>query len=226
MISKIPAGLALSAILLFTAALPARAADFFIDSDDYQDGEEVVNKFLKEEDYRRMIEDVTRGGATFDWGWVKTEGAAPVEEPAGKKSRFPKLGGKKRGGVTAEPGALGFDLKSYGTVSVNVQSFFGIVPKETLEKVRESFVLGLEQLGLKVTDDAKAPLELGIAIVDLKRESTYIYFGTIQPFIELEVRLRDTATGEPLLLLRNQAHSNDPEDAALNYASNVVNFLR
>jgi hypothetical protein len=82
-------------------------------------------------------------------------------------------------------------------------------------------------MGLEVAKDgAAAELELGIAVVDLKRDSTYIYFGNVDPFIELEVRLRDTARGENLILLRNQAHSKTPEDAALNYADTLVKFLR
>jgi hypothetical protein len=60
----------------------------------------------------------------------------------------------------------------------------------------------------------------------MKRDSTYIYWATVEPFIELEVRLRDVRTGENLLLLRNQAHSTTSDEAALRYADTLVKFLR
>lgn len=216
--------------LLLLAAGTAQAADYFVESDDYQDGEEIVNVFLKEDDYRLMVEDIERNGEGFDWGWVKTAGApAPApEQPAGRKSLLKriKLGGG--GGNSAEPKELGFSLGSYKTVFVpEVENFSGLIPPGTQERVRESFVLAMKEAGLEVVASEKgADLELKVAIVDIKRDSTYIYFANVDPFIELELRLKDLAAGEKLLLLRNQAHSNTPEDAALNYASSLLKFLR
>ncbi|HEX5716788.1 MAG TPA: hypothetical protein VF179_11565 [Thermoanaerobaculia bacterium] len=212
--------------LLVLLAHTAQAADFFVDSDDYKDGEEIVNVFLKEDDYRLMVEDIERNGEGFDWGWVKTAGAeAPAAEPAGKKSLLKRM---KRGGGgnPAEPKELGFSLSSYKTVSVpKVENFSGLIPAGTQEKVQESFILAMKEAGLEVVEQG-GDLELKVAIVDVKRDSTFVYFANVDPFIELELRLRDLKTSENLMLLRNQAHSNTPEDAALNYASSLLKFLR
>ena len=210
--------------------LPAgQAAEFFNESDDYQDGEEIVNVFLKEDDYRLMVEDIERNGEGFDWGWVKTSQnapSAPTEQDANRPKMLKWLP-KRSGGRPAQPQELGFDLGSYRTVSVpNVENFAGLVPPGTLEAVHEAFTLAAKELGLEVVPGDKADLELKVAIVDLKRDSTYIYFANIDPFIELELRLRDLTTTEDLLLLRNQAHSNTPQDAAMNYASSLIKFLR
>lgn len=215
--------------LLLLLAQTAQAADYFVNSDDYRDREEIVNVFLKEEDYRLMVEDIERNGEGFDWGWVKTAGgAAPAEQPSGKKSLLKriKLGGG--GPNPADPKELGFSLGSYKTVYVpKVENFSGLIPSGTQEKVQESFILAMKEVGLEVvSSDKGADLELKVAIVDIKRDSTYIYFANVDPFIELELRLRDLKTGENLILLRNQAHSNTPEDAALNYASSLLKFLR
>ncbi len=214
--------------LLLLLAGSAQAADFFIESDDYKDGEEIVNVFLKAEDYRLMVEDIERNGETFDWGWVKTPGAeAAAAEPAGKKGLLKKFKGG-RGGNPAEPKELGFSLGSYKTVFVSkVENFSGLIPPGTQDRVQESFVLAMKEAGLEVVESAAgAALELKVAIVDIKRDSTYVYFANIDPFIELELRLKDLGTGEKLLLLRNQSHSNTPEDASLNYASSLLKFLR
>ena len=214
---------------LILLAQTAQAADYFVNSDDYKDGEEIVNVFLKEDDYRLMVEDIERNGEGFDWGWVKTAGAAtPAPEPAGKRGILKriKLGGG--GGSPAEPKELGFSLSSYKTVNVpKVENFSGLMPAGTQEKVQEYFVMAMKEAGLEVVSDNKgADLELKVAIVDVKRDSTYVYFANVDPFIELELRLRDLKAGENLILLRNQAHSNTPEDAALNYASSLLKFLR
>ncbi|MFP5285023.1 MAG: hypothetical protein ACLGI9_04730, partial [Thermoanaerobaculia bacterium] len=103
--------------LLTLLAGTVQAADYFVDSDDYKEGEEIVNVFLKEEDYRLMVEDIERNGEAFDWGRVKTAAAAaaPAAEPEGKKSLLKRM---KRGGGgnPAEPKELGFSLGSYKTV--------------------------------------------------------------------------------------------------------------
>lgn len=223
-----PRCLLLSLLLLTPHSLLAQ--DTYADSDDFKERKEIVNVFLHEPEYRLMVEDIERNDEEFDWGWVKTAEAKPPSAPAQeeKKGRFARLLSylPKRGGPDpATPGLLGFDLRSYGRVSLSVQNFAGVVPEKTLDAVREAFTLALEQLGLVVVKDG-APLEMGVAIVDIKRDSTYAYVATIEPFIELEVRLRDPKTGENLVLLRNQAHSTSPEDAAVRYADILVKFLR
>lgn len=213
--------------LLLLVCRAAHAADYFVKSDDYQDGDEIVNVFLKEDDYRLMVEDIERNGEGFDWGWVKAAGAAATEaQPSGRRGLLKRI--KLGGGSPAEPKELGFNLGSYKTVFVpKVENFSGLVPAGTQEKVQEAFVMAMKEAGLEVVASASgADLELKAAIVDIKRDSTYIYFANIDPFIELELRLTDLGTGEKLLLLRNQAHSRTPEDAALNYASSVLKFLR
>lgn len=213
--------------LLFLWAAAGQAATYFAESDDYKDGEEIVNVFLKEADYQMMVEDIERNGETFDWGWVKTADAQPVEAPATGKAKL--LGRFKRGGSNpAEPKNLGFALGSFKTVSIpKVENFSGLIPPTLQDNVHESFVLAMKEAGLEVVPDGQAAdLELKVAIVDMKRDSTYIYFANIQPFIELELRLKDLKTGENLMLLRNQAHSNTPDDAAMNYASTLLKFLR
>lgn len=206
-----------------------QAAEYFNESDDYKDGEEIVNVFLKEDSYRLMVEDIERNGETFDWGWVKVAGAEPAaaEEPK-KGGLMGKLKGGRGGGRgnPAEPKNLGFSFSNYKTVSIpKVQNFAGMVPAETPVKVRDGFVQAMETLGLQVVE-GNADLTLELAIVDLKRDSTYIYFANVDPFIELELRLRDNAAGENLILLRNQAHANSPEDAAFEYANTLLKFLR
>jgi hypothetical protein len=223
----------LFALLLLLAPSLALAGDTFLESDDYEDGEEIVDVFLKADDYRLMVEDIERNGEEFDWGWVKTAAAVAqpaAAEPQEKKGKFGRLLAHlpKRGrGNPAEPGILGFDLHSYKSVSLSVQNFAGLVRPATLDAVREAFTLAMQQMGLEVVKDgAPADLELGVAVVDIKHDSTYAYVATIEPFIELEVRLRDRATGENLILLRNQAHSTTSDEAAFRYADVLVKFLR
>lgn len=215
--------------LLFIPAL-SLAQDRYIDSDDYKDGEEIVGVFLKADDYRLMVEDIERNGEEFDWGWVKTAAAQPAPEPESRKGRFGKLLSHlpRRGRENpAEPGTLSFDLHAYKTAALSVQNFAGLVRPATLDAVREAFTLAMQQMGLQVVPDGtNSDLDLGIAIVDIKRDSTYAYVATIEPFIELELRLRDAKTGENLILLRNQAHSTTSEEAAFRYADVLMKFLR
>jgi hypothetical protein len=190
---------------LLAGAARLSAADTFLKSDDYDD--ELVGKFLTDSDYGIMVEDFERNDVEFDWGWVKT--------PDGKLKKLKNLG---------------FDLASYKTVVVpSVQDFSGSLSPELAVKVHEAFERAAAGLGLQVlpaADEAQAALELGVAIIDLKRERTYAYVAMIDPYIKLEMRLRERSTGGNLLLLRNRAHSDTPEDAALRFASEVVKFLR
>lgn len=219
-------GIVLCALVVF-AARAGQAADYFVESDDYRDGEEIVNVFLKEPDYRMMVEDIERNGETFDWGWVKTADAGPAPEPAARKGKL--MGRLRRGGGSpSEPKNLGFSLSSYKTVSIPpVANFSGLIPPDLQEQVRESFAMAMKEAGVDVVPEGSAAdLSLEVAIVDMKQDSTYIYFANVDPFIELELRLRDQKAGENLLLLRNQAHSRTPADAAFRYASTLLKFLR
>lgn len=182
----------------------ALAGETFIKSDDYT--EELHGKMLTDPDYTLMVEDLERNDAEFDWGWVKT--------PDGKLKKLK---------------ALGFDLASYKTVRIPpVQDFSDSLSPDLPKKVHDAFTQAAKSLGLEVvTDDAKDPgLELGVAVIDLKRERTYAYVAMIDPYIKLEIRLRVAATGENLLLLRNRSHSETPESAAIRCASQLLKFLR
>jgi len=219
-------GIVLCALLVF-AARAGQAADYFVESDDYRDGEEIVNVFLKEPDYRMMVEDIERNGETFDWGWVKTADAGPTPEPAARKGKL--MGRLRRGGGSpSEPKNLGFSLGSYKSVSIPpVANFSGLIPPDLQEQVRESFAMAMKEAGVDVVPEGSAAdLLLEVAIVDMKQDSTYIYFANVDPFIELELRLKDQKAGENLILLRNQAHSRTPADAAFRYASTLLKFLR
>jgi len=196
--------LGVASIAAALTAMPANAGGTFLTSDDH--AEEVVGKFLTDADYTLMIEDLEYKDIEFDWGWVKT--------PDGKVKKIK---------------ALGFDAKTYKTVRIPpVQDFSDSLSPELAAKVHESFERAVKSLGLEVVaPDAKdAGLELGVAIIDLKREKTYAYVAMIDPYIKLEIRLKDVATGENLLLVRNRAHSETPESAALRCASEMMKFLR
>jgi hypothetical protein len=214
--------------LTLAVAVPARAADAFTDSDDYKDGEEIKNVFLHDAEYRIMVEDFERNGQEFDWGWALTPGwqgaeAAPEPQP---KRRFGKGGGGSK--LVQEPKQLGFDIKEYSTLSIaEVKNFSGLMSPDELASIRQAFVLGFEQLGLQVVAaGAPADLELSLGLVDVNREGGGFGWVQVDPFIEIELRLHDTANDRDLLLIRNQEHGDDPEKAALQYANQVVIFFR
>lgn len=227
-------GFAVSLVLVLLASRAA-ADDYFVDSDDFEEREEIVNTFLTEPDYRIMIEEIERNGVEFDWGWALTPGWGPVP---GAESAVPQKGLKKvlgrfrrsGAGTVQEPRQLGFDLSSFTTVYLEpVVNSIGIVDRNLQPAIAEYFAQALEGLGLQVVDapDA-ADLTLGLAIVDLNATVTHVpvYNIRIEPFIELELRLRDRRRQQDLLLLRNQAHSATPPEAALRYANLLVQFLR
>jgi hypothetical protein len=195
---------ACSALAAALVIAPSHAGSTtFLKSDDH--AEELVGKFLTDPDYTLMVEDLERNDVEFDWGWVKT--------PDGKLKKIK---------------ALGFDVASYKTVRIPaVQDFSDSLSPELAAKVHESFERAVKNLGLEVVADGKeAGLELGVAIIDLKREKTYAYVAMIDPYIKLEIRLKDVAKNENLLLVRNRAHSENPETAALKCASEMMKFLR
>lgn len=186
------------------SAIPALAADTFIKSDDYKEGDEVVGKFLVDADYQLMIDDVERGDADFDWAWVKT------------------ADGKMKNKVKA----LGFQLAAGQTVAIPevVNVHRGMVPPGIVDAVRKNLVSGMEALGLEVVDSG-ADYTLAVALVDLKQDSTYAFVAMIKPFVELEVRLT-ARDGEVLARIRDQKHGDNADVASFNFAEDLVKFLR
>jgi hypothetical protein len=177
------------------------ADDTFLKSDDYKEGDEVIGKHLTDDDYRLMIEEVERNDAEWDWAWVKT---------AGKLSK---------------PKVLGFDPGAYKTVTLpEVKNFAGLTAKDVPALVSEAFGLAAQDLGWKVADGGD--LELAIALVDIKRDSTFVVFANVKPFLELEIRLKDRKTGENLLLVRHQAHGDSVDDVPLLVADQFAKFLK
>jgi hypothetical protein len=202
--------LALAAALLLAGGPAAFAADTFIKSEDYEEGEEITGVFLTDEHYGVMVNDLERRGQGFDWGWVLTPGGSP--DRTHKK----------------EPKELGFSISDYATIRIpEVQNFAGIMKDEELAQVRDAYVLAAEQLGLEVVGTGgEADLELAVAIVDVNREGGGFGIFKVDPFIEMELRLRDLAADRDLMLLRHQKHSEDPEGSALETANMLVQFLR
>jgi hypothetical protein len=177
----------------------------FLDSDDYRDGEEVVGVLLSDDEYGKMIEDVEFRGLDFDWTWYHADYAKP-----------------------RKPTRLLFRAADFGTVRVlPVANHAPALAPGLEEEVRELFVQAMERLGLRVVGDGEeAQLELAVAIVDYKADSTYIFVATVDPFIELEVRLRDTASGQPLVLIRNQDHNSTPVLGAADTAAGLMRLLQ
>lgn len=187
-------------------ALPATShAEKFIQSDDYKEGDEVVGKFLVDADYQRMVDDVERHDEEFDWVYIAAEGRP------------------------TSPKALKFALQGKKVFVAEVQNFAGLVAKNLPPAIAENFGEAFKVLGATlVTEAAGADYELGIAIVDADPEGGgwAPYVGRIDPFVELEIRLRDLAGQQDLLLIRNQAHSRDIDSAVLKFADDLSKFLR
>lgn len=193
--------LGFAGLLVLGSAVPV-VADTFIESDDYTEGEEVVGKHLNDDDYRLMIDDLERNGEDFDWGWVKAPG------------KLTKLK------------ALGFDPASYKSVVIpEVKNFAGLTAKDVPATIAEAFKLAAGELGWTVTEGS-GELELSMALVDIKRDSTFALYANVKPFIEVEIRLKDKKTGENLLLVRHQAHADSVEDVGLLIADSFAKFLK
>lgn len=204
--SVLPTAIAAIGLLLLGAA-PADAKTF-INSDDYEEGDEIVGVFLTDDDYRIMVDDLERRDQEFDWGFALTAGWQPGQKPR------------------QEAKNLGFDLADYATIRIPaVENFAGIMQDDELEEVRDAFVLAAEQLGLEVVDGA-ADLELAVGIVDVNREGGGFGIFKVDPFIEMEFRLRDLGGDRDLLLIRHQKHSETPGGSALATANTLVQFLR
>lgn len=208
---------ALTVLLLAAWAPGAHADDLFIDSGDYKKGEEIVSVFLQDEHYRIMVEDLERRGQDFDWGWALTE--RWQERRTTDKKIKPR----------SKADDLAFDLSEYGTVRIpEVENFAGIIKDDELAEVRDAYVLAAEQLGLEVTGTGgPADLELAVAIVDVNREGGGFGPFKIDPFIEMEFRLRELGGEErDLLLVRHQKHSKTPGGSALETANMLTQFMR
>lgn len=188
---------------LLALAFPAVSrADKFIKSDDYKDGDEVVGRFLTDAEYQLMVDDVERNDEEFDWTWVA------AEKPT-------------------KPKNLNFSLQGKKVHIPEVANYAGLTAKNLPPMVAENFGEALKVLGAEVvTDAAAADYELGIAIVDSDSGGGWApYVGRIEPSVELEIRLRDKA-GQNLLLVRSQEHGGNAETAVLEFADEFSKFLR
>jgi hypothetical protein len=226
-----------STLVLLCPVSYAWAGEIFLESDEYEDGEEIVDVFLTAREYAVMVEDIERNGETFDWGWVRTPGG-PEPGVAQRADEQPKRGLRKllprssrRRGFVDEPKELGFDLRQARTIAIApLWNYAGLLDEAELQALREPFVRLGRQLGLEVVDDpANADLALGIALVDISRDARTVPFPVairVEPSVTLEVRLIDLRRQTDLILLRNRSHAADVEAAALRYASNLLTFLR
>jgi hypothetical protein len=232
---------ALFCLLVLTRT--ARADDIFYESDDYQEGEAgVVNAFLHDPEYRLMVEDLERNDTSFDWGWVRTvefqpenataTGPEPTPAEKGLRGRMKTLlrGGSTNRRMESEVRKpLAFDLREHRAVWIpDVQNFAGIAKKELLDEIHGAFVEGVLALGLVPSSADDADLELGLALVDQLRGAidVPVYNIEVKPHIALELRLTNLRTGEDLLLVRNRKHGTTQAEAALNFADDLVKFLR
>lgn len=221
--------LVLAALLALPVALHAN--DTFADSDDFKEGEEVVNVFLKEADYRIMVEEFMRNGQEFDWAWALTPGwnapaEAEPEQRGGLRGRMSRRSSGPR--LDPRPKQLGFSLSDYRTAHVSaVQNFAGVVRPDELAQIHDALVEAVKEMGLTPVDSPDgADLLLESALVDLSREGGGFAYIQVDPFIEVELRLRERATSRDLFLARTQKHARNPFDAALPLASNLALVLR
>ncbi len=172
----------------------------FLTSDAYRDGEEVVDVLLRREDYRRMVEDLKFGEVQFDWAWAQGDYRRPTELRA-----------------------LGFSMAEFATASfVEVSNHATSLEPGLESHVRRAFRATLEHFGLEVVKRG-GDLEIGVAIVGYQADRTYVFFRRRDPFIELEIKL--THQGAPLLLIRQQEHGLDPRTASLAIAGELLKFL-
>lgn len=208
----------------------AVADDTFIDSDEYEDGDAAVNKFLTDVDYRIMFEDLERHDTKFDWAWWP--GPPATESLQHAKPKQGRLRGlfRSRGSRKQPTGSLGFRVDDYHSVHVPpVQNYAGICPKEHLEQIRDAFVEAAIALNLRdAGSEQSAELIVELALIDQMRSDVHVpvYGIRVQPFIEMVLRLAERSTGARLLLARHRRHGRDHLETALNYADDPVRFLR
>lgn len=199
--------IALALLLLVPAALVQ--AGVFLKSDDYEEGEEIVDVFLGPDDYAVMMDDFERRDQDFDWGWALTQGATGKGKIKEKHLKN-----------------LGFDIQSYSSVTIApVENHAGIVKDEELQEIGEAWEAVFDQLGIDVVPQG-GELLFESAIVDINREGGGFAFVKIEPFVEFEIRLRDTKNDRDLLLIREQEHNETPEGSAMDIANALVLFFR
>jgi hypothetical protein len=221
---------AFAALLAFPLAV--QADETFLESDDFKEGEEVVNVFLREADYAIMVEEFTRNGQEFDWGWALTPGwaapAAPAADSGGGGLRG-RLGRRSSGPkLDPRPKQLGFNLADYKTAYVApVGNFAGIVRDDEIEQVHDALLEAVKEMGLQpASSAASADLILESALVDVGREGGGFGYIQIDPFIEMEIRLKEREGDRNLFLARTQKHAGSAFDAALTLASQIALVLR
>ena len=189
-----------------SGSVASAPGDSYLKSDEYQEGEEITDVYFKEPEYALIREDFEFRGMGFDWAWIK----GSYSGRRGKKFLGPS-----------------FSMSDYSTVRVVIAGNYSPSLEDGLEEgVRQYFVKAFERLGLTVTEGGSADLELGVAIVDYKSDQTYAFVAMIDPFIELEVRLRDLRAGEDLVLIRNQDHNKTPLQGAGDTAAYLLAMLK
>lgn len=199
-------GMTVATCLVLAGAAHA-GPDRYIDSSDYKKGEEIVGKFFGDEEYKLIVDDLERvdRDIELDWGWVQHSGKKPDKVKD-----------------------LTFSLSDYRSIRIARPENHAIEMADGIEqKVQEYFTRVFERAGLTVATEpgAAADLALDMAIVDLKSGATSVGWINIEPFIELELRLTDTAKDAVLLLARHQSHSSDPAAAAGKMAGELVRFI-
>ena len=100
-----------------------------------------------------------------------------------------------------------------------------MVPAEVLGAVRDSLSQAFKELGIE-TVATGGDLTFEAVLVDYKKDGTFTPFGNIQPFVEIEARLKDNRSGETWMLIRDQSHGDGGEGAAFNFADEVIRFLQ
>lgn len=176
----------------------------YLASDDYKDSDEITNTFLNDADYAKMVADVSRGGAEFDWGWVpgKIDSDGDIQ-------------------------SLGFSVGHYHSIYLSpIVDDTGSFDDTVKKALSAGFHKMAARFGWKVVSSKqRADLVLGAHIVDYKADKTYAFVTWIDPFVEIELRMSDRRRGKDLLLLREQKHGTTPAIAARKYARMVYLLL-
>jgi hypothetical protein len=222
---------ALFVIVIAWLALPA-AAETFLDSEEYEDREGgAIGRFLHDDDYRLMEEDLERNDVSIDWAWFKpAEMVAPQLAAAAVGGRLHRLAGRLRSIRPQRSHELGFDLAAAHIVFVApVENHAGLMKPDLLEEIQQALVEAAGALGLQVAANREsANLALEVAVVDQMRSGVTVpvYGIHVEPFLSFELRLVDLKSGEKLLLVRNRKHGGTLGEAAFNFADDLVMFLR
>jgi hypothetical protein len=196
----------LALLLLAGICTPGRT-ETFLESDEYDEDDEIVGKFLGDKDYRLLVDDVSRNGAELDWCWA----LAPDADGKRRSTRLKKLG---------------FSFSSYHTVAVTKPANLAGLTRGELDAIHDSLQGAMESLGLELVDDpGSADLVLEAAAVDMNRDYAGYGWIYIEPFVEVELRLHESS-GKDLLLARHQIHGGNTFIASMNLGSELARFLR